>query len=110
VYVNETTPPVRIPKPSKADLVEGIKKKTVIDYNSTEEFTRITSNGRIIFSPKKKQHVGEFIMKAYYNFESLHFNMTMEVKIRVKVLDVLPLPPSLDTLGERVRFYITKIS
>jgi hypothetical protein len=34
----------------------------------------------------------------------------MEVKIRVKVLDVLPLPPSLDTLGERVRFYITKIS
>jgi len=110
VYVNETTPPTRIPRPSKGDLVEGIKKKTVIDYNSTEDFTTITSNGRIIFSPKKKQHVGEFIIKAYYYFESLHFNMTMEVKIRVKVLDVLPLPPSLDTLGERVRFYITKIS
>ena len=110
MYVNETTPPTRIPRPSKGDLVEGIKKKTVIDYNSTEDFTTITSNGRIIFSPKKKQHVGEFIIKAYYYFESLHFNMTMEVKIRVKVLDVLPLPPSLDTLGERVRFYITKIS
>ena len=110
MYVNETTPPTRIPRPSKGDLVEGIKKKTVIDYNSTEDFTTITSNGRIIFSPKKKQHVGEFIIKAYYYFESLHFNMTMEVKIRVKVLDVLPLPPFLDTLGERVRFYITKIS
>jgi hypothetical protein len=31
--VNEDMPAFRIPRPSKKDLVEGINKKSEIDYN-----------------------------------------------------------------------------
>jgi hypothetical protein len=59
---------------------------------------------RIKFSPTKKQHVGEFIVKVTVRIDSPRLNNSMSYRIILKVLDVLPPPFHLDDLGERVRF------
>lgn len=111
MYVGEDKPAFRIPRPSKKELVEGINKKTVIDYNSTEDFTSISNDKKFIkFSPKKKEHVGDFIVRVSISIDSSKVNTSMTYKIILKVLDLKPPPPPLDTLGERVRFHIMKIT
>ena len=65
---------------------------------------------KIKFSPSKKQHVGEFIVKVTFRIDSQKLNITMSYRIVLNVLDVPQTPPPPETLGERVRFYISKIT
>jgi hypothetical protein len=64
----------------------------------------------IKFSPVKKEHVGDFIVKVTVYIDSPWLELSMSYKVIVKVLDVLKPPPPPDTLGKRVRFYISKIT
>ena len=45
-----------------------------------------------------------------YKFESLHVNFNSTFTFKLKVLDLPLPPPPPETLGERVRFQIVKIS
>ena len=45
-----------------------------------------------------------------YKFESLHLNFSSTFTLQLKVMDIPPPPPPPETLGERVRFQIVKIS
>jgi len=53
----------------------------------------------IKFSPVKKEHVGDFIVKVTVYIDSPWLELSMSYKVIVKVLDVLKPPPPPDTLG-----------
>ena len=88
-----------LPKQNKKDLVMGSKTTTHIDYRQTEEFTEVTSDNKWITFTPQKRNVGEYIVIVSTKFESMFLNFSASYKVRVKVLDILPPPPTIDTLG-----------
>ena len=101
---------MNLPKKKVTEIVQNFKAYPEVDRGGTEEFSELTlNNNKIVFLPKKK-HVGEYIIRVYSKFISLHLNFSMNYTLHLTVLDLPPNLPPPGTLGERVRFQIEKIS
>ena len=105
-----------------ASPVTGIKVTYVIDYGGTENFTKLITarennkenenknrNKTLLITPLK-QHVGEYFIKTNITFDTLYMKESRVTELKVIVFNVGSRRPPPQTLGERVRFQILRIS